>query len=143
MLCGDDKNSALGLLQRAKTVVSSSTYEDMRRSYVAAALETDLAIMHRYMNQDITPWTTKFRDMEQEIQIQKSLMDLLQPDDFLYRPTAARYYFFQAMSWYEYAKFADEPERRVRLEKAAGLIGQSLEYTGVDNRLHGLRRKST
>ncbi len=128
MLCGDDKNSALGLLQRAKTVVSSSAYEDMRRSYVAAALEADLAIMHRYMNQDITPWTTKFRDMEQEVQIQKSLMDLLQPDDFLYRPTAARYYFFQAMSWYEYAKFADEPERRVRLEKAAGLIGQSLEY---------------
>jgi hypothetical protein len=97
MLCGDDKNSALGLLQRAKTAIRGSAYEDMRRSYVAASLEADLA--------DHPPvYESGYNTLDNKIpgygagnsDTRKSLMDLLQPDDFLYRPTAARYYFFQA-----------------------------------------------
>jgi hypothetical protein len=59
--------------------------------------------MNRYLNQDVTPWLTKFADIDCEIEMHKTLLELLRPSDMKYRKAAARYFYFQAMAWYEYA----------------------------------------
>lgn len=128
-LCSDDKNSAYGelLLARSRNL-NSGVYEDMRSRYIEAVLSEDAAIMNRYLNQDTVPWISKFADIEKEILLHKSLLDLLRPDELIYRWVAARYYFFQAFSWYENALLVVNPERTIRLNKALKLIEQSLEY---------------
>ncbi|MFN7832737.1 MAG: caspase domain-containing protein, partial [Bacteroidota bacterium] len=87
-LCSEDKNSAYGELKRFKKA-DPEVYEDMRSRYIVAVLNEDADIMHRYLNQDAIPWKSKFADIEKEIQMQKSLLDLLRKDDFLVQKTSS------------------------------------------------------
>lgn len=120
--------SAYAVLKQVKSLKEyAGVYEDMRARYISAVLDEDVEIMYRYLNQDMNPWNTKFADMEKEIQMQKSMMEVLRPDNLLYRKTAARYFYFQAMAWYEYSKFVPKKDRIERLKKASKLISRSLK----------------
>ena len=127
-LCGEEDSSAFAYLVSLKSPnIDSEVYEDMRSRYISAVLEEDADIMYRYLNQDLNPWLTKFADIEKEIEMHESLISLLQKEDLSLRRIVSRYYFFQAMAWYEYAKFVPGMERKVRLKKANKLIARSLE----------------
>ena len=119
--------SAYAVLKQVKNRKEyAGVYEDMRARYISAVLDEDVEIMYRYLNQDMNPWLTRFADIEKEIQMQKSMLEILRPDDLLAEKTAARFFYFQAMEWYEYAKFVPGAERTARLKKADKLVGRSL-----------------
>jgi len=127
-ICLPVHNSAYSVLKTVKNMKEyAGVYQDMRLRYITAVLDEDVDITYRYLNQDLVPWLTKFVDIEKEIQMQKTLLDLLQPEDFLYRKTTARYFYFQAMAWYEYSKFVSGFERTTRLQKANRMIVRSLK----------------
>jgi formylglycine-generating enzyme required for sulfatase activity len=127
-ICMPLNASAYTVLKQVKSIKEyAGVYEDMRARYISAVLDEDVEIMHRYLNQDMNPWLTRFADMEKEIQMQKSMLEVLRPDDLLAKKTAARFFFFQAMEWYEYAKLVPGAERINRLKKADRLIARSLK----------------
>jgi formylglycine-generating enzyme required for sulfatase activity len=128
IICLPTGHSAYQVLQLTRNKKEyEKVYENMRSRYIRAVLEEDARIMHRYLNQDMNPWLTRFADIEKEIQMQKSMLEMLRPDDLLAKKTAARFFFFQAMEWYEYAKFVPGAERIARLKKADKLIARSLK----------------
>lgn len=102
-------------------------YEDMRSDYIAAVIDENTDIVYRYVNQDILFWNTKFSDIEKGMLMQKSLLELLRPEELLFRNISARYFFFEALAWYEYAKFASGDERVKMLENAGKIIRKSIE----------------
>jgi hypothetical protein len=120
--------SAYAVLKQVKNRKEyAGVYEDMRARYISAVLDEDVEIMYRYLNQDMTPWNTKFKDIEEEIQMQKSMMEVLRPDDLLYRKTAARYFYFR--QW-RGMNIRNLYQRRIvlkRLKKASKLISRSLK----------------
>ncbi len=127
-ICFPANNSAYSVLQiAAKEKEYASTYKKMRFRYISAVLNSDIEIMSRYLNQDVTPWLTKFADIGCEIEMHKTLMELFLPTELKYRKTAARFFFFQAMAWYEYAKLVPESERVTCLRKGERLIARSLK----------------
>lgn len=127
-ICMPINASAFTLLKQAKSRKEyAGIYEDMRARYIGAILDEDVEIMYRYLNQDMIPWLTKFADIEKEIQMQKSMLEILRPEDLLSKKTAARYFYFQAMAWYEYSKFVRGKDRIIRLKKADKLIARSLK----------------
>ncbi|MCE2822802.1 MAG: SUMF1/EgtB/PvdO family nonheme iron enzyme [Saprospiraceae bacterium] len=127
-ICLPFNSSAYAVLKQVKSLKEyAGVYEDMRARYISAVLDEDVEIMYRYLNQDMIPWHTKFADIEKEIQMQKSMLEILRPEDLLSKKTAARYFYFQAMAWYEYSKFVKGKDRIIRLKKADKLITRSLK----------------
>jgi formylglycine-generating enzyme required for sulfatase activity len=124
-LFGSD-SAAFDILKKVRGSRDSALYyEKMRAAFVRTALNEDNTIMFRYLNQDINPWKTKYDDMEQGLRICLALQETLDTLDFKYTEVTSRYLFYQAMAWYEYAKFADKrSDRSDRLSVADTLINQ-------------------
>ncbi len=124
-LFGSD-SAAFDILKKVKGSSDSVLYyEKMRVAFVKTALNEDNAIIYRYLNQDVYPWKSKYDDIEQGLRICLALQETLDTLDFKFTEVASRYLFYQAMAWYEYAKFSDSrSERSSRLNTADTLINQ-------------------
>jgi formylglycine-generating enzyme required for sulfatase activity len=123
-LVSSKENCAFKILMTIKNNDKlSATYPELRSAFIGAVIDEDTKIYYKYLNQDVFPWYSKFYDIEKEIQMQESLLQILKSDDFMYRSSCSKYYFYQAMTLYEFAKLEYEGKKREnRFKKAQKLI---------------------
>lgn len=127
-ICSDSDTSAWQILMKASGMGEyAAVFEDMRSEYIAAVIDENADIVYKYINQDMFPWNNKFSDIEEGMLMQRSMLELLRPEELLYRNTSARYFFFESLAWYEFAKFAAGKERVKRLQKAREIVSKSIE----------------
>jgi len=127
--------AALDLIRQFRETRDTSEYfSKVKSELVLSLMDNDDEIIYRFLNQDITPWISKYEDIDKGIQINLLLSEITEPQNFLLERIVSRYFFYQALIWYEYAKFGNETERQYRLRNSAQLIDRVLK-TGIESPL--------